>query len=68
MAARKATFICPVCAGVELRADRHIVTCRKCKVRMEKCGEARDFTRLSRLTPQDRLVLANSDEELPRGR
>lgn len=66
--ARKATFVCPLCAEAELRPERSIPRCRKCRIRMERCGDMREFSKIARMTLQDRLVLANSDEEIPRGR
>ncbi len=66
--ARKATYVCSLCAETLLYTATTTPRCRKCRIRMVRCGGIRDFSRISRLHSRERLQLANSDDQLPERR
>ena len=64
--ARKVVFICPLCGRPTIHAELPVPRCHACRVRMEMCGDSKEFTRIQKLSATQRIALANSDAGFPR--
>lgn len=60
----KSTFVCPICATVELVDEIIRPRCKNCRVLLEKCGSRQHYRRICRLGIDERRKIANSDQGL----